>query len=1080
MFELCASMGRACHRRWIGLLVAVLIALAGCAAQRAASDSSDSPKAADSSPISREDLPPPPLLRNARIEKLTGPAVQRAQLDPAAALATLTQPEYLAQTPQPVVDADEFDEPAIESLRLYAQAMEEFGDGQWRAALESLEKAIELDPDSAEPRVLLAQIYMQIREAQRAQQALADALGRDSQHPLALFFMGRYQFEQGKWDQAAVLLYRMTQIKDRAVDPGVRYLTDYYLGQSLVRLGMDTAAQGVLESYLLEPEDFTRSTRYYREVMLVGRQRAAVQVQLGDSHCRLGAYETALKYYETAAQSGRIQPSQMATRLAYVYLILGQTELAHREAVALLGGEDVQSLDALLDYVAEHSPDRKALAALVDEGYAQNRTQELALASMRLKDDKAAVAFAKADLALDASHFEVFGQMLKRLGPDRLDQAVGATIELIEKNPTYASQMVGLLSELTADTQAWDKAIESQPRGIADGPGGWHLRGMVAFRGGLLDKADEYFNRALDRSPDYIPAQIAMIEVLLKRAERAGAEEQTRIYQDAARRIEAMDVQSHPQLRLLYVEALRGLGQYREALASVEQMLAERPGHTQLTLSKAELQRSLRDFAAAEITLLQLLRAEPRNEEAYRQLFHIYERESRSDAKFLQLNRSLQDRMGLSVLAQLKQTRLLLLQGDTQKATGILDELIKQDVGTHEEDLAELVMLLGQVDRWSDAAAVLERTLDADAKNQAAVGLLRQVASVLDQPERFYVRYETFLQAQPQSIGALLELTELYAVWDKLPQAIDAMSKAVAMNPPSVEYYHDQLARLQSQAGQHDQALLTIDKALVISPDSPLFITTRGWLLKEADRNADAEAWMLKSIGEHPAIAEDLRISLAQLYGAMDRVDDAIKQIDEVIKAQPLRSAELYYLQTSLLHGKPGSEKVVERLLQKVLAIDADHAGANNDLGYFWADASRNLARAEQMVRKAVASSPNIAAYLDSLGWVLYKRGNTAEAVVWLERARRAPGGDDPVILDHLADAYWQSGQKETAVKLWREAQTGAMEAEPDRAGTYSKLLPLLQSKLKAVSENKVPQVAPIPVSPVEDVAPELPSPGVQ
>ena len=61
--------------------------------------------------------------------------------------------------------------------------------------------------------------------------------------------------------------------------------------------------------------------------------------------------------------------------------------------------------------------------------------------------------------------------------------------------------------------------------------------------------------------------------------------------------------------------------------------------------------------------------------------------------------------------------------------------------------------------------------------------------------------------------------------------------------------------------------------------------------------------------------------------------------------------------------------------------------GVNNDLGYLYADQGKNLEKAEAMIRKAVQEEPDNCAYLDSLGWVLFKRGKVKEAVEPLEKA---------------------------------------------------------------------------------------------
>jgi len=76
-----------------------------------------------------------------------------------------------------------------------------------------------------------------------------------------------------------------------------------------------------------------------------------------------------------------------------------------------------------------------------------------------------------------------------------------------------------------------------------------------------------------------------------------------------------------------------------------------------------------------------------------------------------------------------------------------------------------------------------------------------------------------------------------------------------------------------------------------------------------------------------------------------------------------------------------------EAQLHEVLKLDPTNATANNDLGYVWADHNKNLKEAEEMIRKAIDldrrqrklgahDDKDNAAYVDSLGWVLFRRGD--------------------------------------------------------------------------------------------------------
>ena len=63
----------------------------------------------------------------------------------------------------------------------------------------------------------------------------------------------------------------------------------------------------------------------------------------------------------------------------------------------------------------------------------------------------------------------------------------------------------------------------------------------------------------------------------------------------------------------------------------------------------------------------------------------------------------------------------------------------------------------------------------------------------------------------------------------------------------------------------------------------------------------------------------------------------------------------------------------------------------NNDLGYLYAEQGKNLEKAETMIRKAVADEPENSAYLDSLGWVLFKRGKAQGGGRAAEEGDREP-----------------------------------------------------------------------------------------
>jgi Tfp pilus assembly protein PilF len=73
------------------------------------------------------------------------------------------------------------------------------------------------------------------------------------------------------------------------------------------------------------------------------------------------------------------------------------------------------------------------------------------------------------------------------------------------------------------------------------------------------------------------------------------------------------------------------------------------------------------------------------------------------------------------------------------------------------------------------------------------------------------------------------------------------------------------------------------------------------------------------------------------------------------------------------------------------------------------------------MIRKALDSEPTNGAYLDSLGWVLYRLGKFEEAETWLRRALER-SGRDPTVHDHLGDVYAKLGKLKDAISQWQSS----------------------------------------------------------
>ena len=129
-----------------------------------------------------------------------------------------------------------------------------------------------------------------------------------------------------------------------------------------------------------------------------------------------------------------------------------------------------------------------------------------------------------------------------------------------------------------------------------------------------------------------------------------------------------------------------------------------------------------------------------------------------------------------------------------------------------------------------------------------------------------------------------------------------------------------------------------------------------------------------------------------------------------------------------MIQEKLGDLVDMERLLRQLIAAKPDHYHAHNALGYSLAERNLRLGEAKQLIEKAVSFAPDDAYIQDSLGWVEFRLGNTTRALEILTAAyTKRP---DAEIAAHLGEVLWVSGQREQALKIWREGLLAASDNE--------------------------------------------------
>ena len=147
-------------------------------------------------------------------------------------------------------------------------------------------------------------------------------------------------------------------------------------------------------------------------------------------------------------------------------------------------------------------------------------------------------------------------------------------------------------------------------------------------------------------------------------------------------------------------------------------------------------------------------------------------------------------------------------------------------------------------------------------------------------------------------------------------------------------------------------------------------------------------------------------LALVQLDVAEGKLVDAHKRLLTI--ASSSTSPPLVNLWLGNIEEMQGAHTDALEHFRKAVQANPQSAQAANNLAYLTADSGGNLEEALKYAQKAVELAPNHAAYSDTLGWILYRKGVYPTSVQYLEKASSDPG--NVIWKYHLAMAYAKAG----------------------------------------------------------------------
>ena len=393
--------------------------------------------------------------------------------------------------------------------------------------------------------------------------------------------------------------------------------------------------------------------------------------------------------------------------------------------------------------------------------------------------------------------------------------------------------------------------------------------------------------------------------------------------------------------------------------------------------------------------------------------------------------------------------RLFARYPDKKAVLTMVEQITQPYIGLPEAHFARAQAALNAAE-WRRGVAGADKALDLRPDWDLAVMLKAQLQRT-ESPEAAIETLRTYLAGHPQAREVRLQYARNLVGARKFSQARTEFQRLLGDFPGNVDVIYA-VAVLSVQLSDWEAAEENFKKLL--GKDFAEIDTVRLYLGQIAEERKQFDAalrWYAEVAPGEQYLAAQLRI--AQLLARQGNLDAGRRHLQEVraagnadriqlllaesqllrdggrtqeayellaggLATQPEQSELLY--ESALLAEKLGRHEAMEASLRKLIRLKPEHAHAYNALGYSFAERNQRLEEAEQLVLKALQLSPDDPFIIDSMGWVLYRKGDNQGALTHLQRAFSIR--PDPEISAHLGEVLWALGRRDEAKRIWQEA----------------------------------------------------------
>ncbi len=325
----------------------------------------------------------------------------------------------------------------------------------------------------------------------------------------------------------------------------------------------------------------------------------------------------------------------------------------------------------------------------------------------------------------------------------------------------------------------------------------------------------------------------------------------------------------------------------------------------------------------------------------------------------------------------------------TAQAVGLYDKIFRLNPA-NEELARRMLRLYREMGGLKEALALLNEMSSTEEGNRPGVHI-----------QRVLILWE--LKDFPAAASLASEMVERFPRSDRLIYLAGLAQERVEDFDAALQYYKNipQESEFVGPANFRIAIVLRSKKRL----DEALQVATE--LI--ADKTVRWEAYLL----------------LAGVQSDLERFDDAVDSLNLGLEHYPQHPRLLFI--RGVNEERAGQLEACIATMKEVIKVNPEESAAYNYLGYLYAEQGRNLVEAEKLILRALQIKPNDGYYLDSLGWVYFKKGQLNRALETLMRALKVIPNEG-VVLEHVGDVYEKKGDKAKALEYYEKALKGRLE----------------------------------------------------